>query len=98
MSIFKGTCLLRAGKQFRNVIRSTNDPLPKRYANWLELWWKKCNIDGDEIPCSACANVFLKWLDPARDKRDFVGGHIVLGSSYDVASGAAPPYKCDLFH
>jgi hypothetical protein len=86
MSIFKGTYALRAGKYFRNVIGSTNDPFPQGYTGWLELWEAKCGGSAGYIVCSACGRVFREGFSSCL-KSDFVGGHIVLGPSQDVVSG-----------
>jgi hypothetical protein len=67
---------LRGGTDFRNVIDSSNDPLPESRLPWLTLWEQYCYIFSH---CSACGESY----NIPFDKNYFVGGHVVLGSVGD---------------
>ncbi|MCR4836772.1 MAG: hypothetical protein K5899_10410 [Bacteroidaceae bacterium] len=91
-SSYVGIVLMKAGKEVRNVKKSTKDPKPAGYTSWLELMRDKyaengitenvddCCLDANEYDVVNGVEAFQPTTNhnvDYHDNRSWVGGHMV---------------------
>jgi len=89
-STYVGTVTWAANTTFANVIGSTDDPKVDGMS-WISLWSDKCN---DGAGCAKCSsfNFFSKDSDWKCQTDDFVGGHVITGTTAKSMSKGSTVY------
>jgi hypothetical protein len=78
-SVYGGNVTWAGNAQFANVIGSTTDPRPSKYASWINMWATEANNGSLPTQCTSL-NFFSN--DPSNTcSTDFVGGHVVTGQT-----------------
>jgi hypothetical protein len=78
-SVYGGNVTWASNAQFANVIGSTTDPRPSKYASWIDMWATEANSGSRPTQCTSL-DFFSN--DPSKKcSTDFVGGHVVTGQT-----------------